>query len=244
MGDPNSFDYTLPTKGIYYDGKLPGGVIQLRPLTTKEEAILYSDSMDLQERMRKILDSCIVNRAVPSDEFLLTDRFGILLALRVNAFGPSYDFKTRCGFCKQTYKAHSDVREFPELEIPEGSTEPFEEELEKGIKVRFRALRGKDEMAIYRTAKRINMANSADASDPSFILNLASRILAINDEELSTLQAENHVKDWRLKVTNAFRKAYLLVEGGVNTTCYTKCKACGSEEEVALPFDPSFFRPD
>ena len=240
------FEIPLPSRGVLYDGKLPTGKVVVRPLTTKEEAVLYAPTGDAVTKINSIISACIVTRDVPPEELLMVDRFAILLSLRTASLGPIYEFPFRCRYCNTQFKARVNIAdEFDIKFMEETATEPFETTLPIcGRRVSFRLLRGKDETGIARHAKKVRM-RSADSGDPSFIHRMAVQIVAVDGVEVNQMQAERFVNTpLDLGDSNALRIAVEKVESGIDTTCYMDCPQCGATNDADMPFSVEFFRPD
>ena len=114
-GTNREFGITLPSMGILYDGKLPGGRILLRPMLTSEEAILYNASGDGISKINAIINACFLTKEIDPQELLLIDRFYILLMLRTRSFGGKYEFPVRCQFCNTQFKTNVNISE--DLEV-------------------------------------------------------------------------------------------------------------------------------
>jgi hypothetical protein len=239
-----AFKLTLPSLGIPYGDKIPGGVIDVRPMTTAEEAILYSASGDGVSKIGAIISACLVTKAVAPEDLLLTDRFYILLLLRSRSFGARYEFPLRCQGCSQQSKTSINLAEDLKVTRMDPSvTEPFEVPLPvSGDTVSLRFLRGKDEIRIAKYAKRVRM-QSSDPSDPSYLYRLALQIVAINGKEVTLADAESYVRKLDIGDSSAMRLATEKNEAGVDTTIYVDCGQCGYTNELEMPFTVEFFRP-
>jgi len=90
---------TLPSKGVYYEGMIPDGVIQVRPMSIYTEKILATVRLaKTGQALDMIFKYCV---RFPNEEFdpanLLTgDSTFLLFYLRGVTFGNLYDFTIKC----------------------------------------------------------------------------------------------------------------------------------------------------
>lgn len=239
-----SFQVDLPSRGIVYDGKLPEGKLQLRPMTTAEEAILYNAAGSGTDKIAQIINSCVLTKGMETDDLLLTDRLYILIMLRTRSYGGDYEFPIRCASCGAQTKTRINIAQDLEIvQMSDGVIEPFEVTLPTSKKrVLMRFLRGKDESRIAKYSKRIRL-QSSDPGDPSHIYRLALQITAIDGQEVKIIDAENFVRDLDISDSNEMRLATDELEKGVDTRVYPECRACGYINEMEMPFSVEFFRP-
>lgn len=151
----------LPSKGAYYQGKVPGGFVQVRPWGLQAEKTMTTQRL---VRTGEALDYIFQHHVkLPDDldhiDLLSDDRVFLLYYLRGISHGPEYEFMIKCPECDKMGEHEYDMRElwetvrYPNMEIGD---EPFKvvlpiatEQLQKKhadaefwIKVRF--LRGQD----------------------------------------------------------------------------------------------------
>lgn len=266
----------LPSRGVLYldpttgESLLPSGKVELRKMTAQEESILLSQGSQGLDRIAKIVTNCVrvptlaQNEQPPlvPDDFLLTDRMALLLALRALTFQTThYTFTFRCQFCNQTAKATEDLADLPERNpetiayamLEAGKidaladftlAEPITVSLpDAGQDVDVRFLRGHDEAKIAKRSKRTRMASN-DMGDQSYIYRLALQIVAVDgDSEWPSAKKEAFVRQLSGGDTARMRIAVDDVEPGLDMTVYPSCTACGADNELSLPFTAEFFRP-
>lgn len=257
----SDFEITLPSRGLYYEGKLPGGKIQMSPMTGKEQAILYNPGAEPMKQIEQILRNCVKDSPVPVENLLITDRTYAMVILRIRSFpnGGKYEIPMRCGQCNTQFKHTVDLvndlkvkvyeEEPEELEEnciyipPDEAKEPFTLILPMSEKeITYRLLRGYDESQIAANSKRFLM-QSSDIADPSFCHRVALMVQTIDGEKL----------DWQGKFT--FANSLLAGdvqelnddadynESGMSLLLETVCNRCGYTEEVGMHFTAEFFRP-
>ena len=242
--DHRAFTVPLPSKGVLYGGAYKSGLVEVRPMTTKEESILYSDG-DTLVQLNKILNRCVQNPEMNLMDMLLQDRFALLIYLRSFSYGSEYDIPFKCSGCG--YKKTITLDLMDELSIKtmdDDAEEPFEVDLpQSGHFIHFRLLRGKDEEIINKKAKRF-MLKSMDDGDPSNIYRLALSIMGVDGVEMPNFEQRVAFVENLIPIdSNVLRLAVEKVEGKIDTTVYHECESCGLTNEFGMPFTAEFFRP-
>ena len=88
----------LPSRGFFYQERIPDGMISMRPMRTSDEKLLAATSGDRTKILDKLIRGCLVSPAeeqMPYDEYLLGDKFFMMLYLRGITYGFNYDFKLK-----------------------------------------------------------------------------------------------------------------------------------------------------
>lgn len=236
-------DYALPSRGVLYGDRLPGGKVQVKPMTSKQHALLVSQGGGVVGKLDAIIDTCCkLPAGITHKELLLTDRFAILLMLRTKSLGSEYTFRWRCRCGNWMSTTVDIVKELDEKSAAPDLKEPIEIELEVG-RVEARFLRGQDEEVVVRNAKRMQM-QSSDNQDPSYLHRLAMQVVSLDGEPF-----ENQIK--RMAFIEALPVADLLrledgvtdAEPGIDTRLYLDCANCGATNEMGMPLTAEFFRP-
>lgn len=244
----------LPSRGVLYknpetgESFLPDGNIVLRPLTTREESILYGQS-DPVEKMHKMVSACVVSKGFDPADLLVIDQFFILLSLRVHSFGAEYDIPIRCQYCREQSKIKLNLVEaFRVQYLSEAATEPFPVTLPVcGKKIGFRLQRVRDQFRLRQHTKRMRM-QTVDSGDPSHLFRLALAIVEIEDanggmQPVKPHEAQQFVQSMHMADSNHLQNEIMRVEGGVDTRIYPECPQCGASNEMRMPFELEFFRP-
>jgi hypothetical protein len=162
----------LPSEGKYYDGLVPDGKVQVRPMGMHADKILATQRLAATgESIDYLFKECV---RFPSDDFnpldlLVGDRIFLLYYLRGVTYGNEYEFAWACSNqeCKTTSIHTYDLNLLYETKIgpnPDYPREPFKivlPELSKWSKenggddfwVEVRLMRGYDLRAIMRTMR-------------------------------------------------------------------------------------------
>lgn len=253
----------LPSRGLLYTG-VPGGEVQIRKMLVAEETALLSAGGDVLTRISRVIQACVsIPGGMRHEDLLLVDRFYLLIALRTDSLGPSYNFSFRCEHCGQINKTTIDiVKELNEkvavpdganghLEVPtaEGEAEnavvlyePIETKLvDLDATVGLRFLRGSDEAEITRQASRVRARG--DGADPTLPMRLARHIVTVDGIELSLLERESLARRLTMRDSATIRLAIEAHEPGIDTTVVRDCTSCGGTNAQSMPFTAEFFRP-
>lgn len=235
----------LPSRGLLYGGKMPDGVAEIRKMTVGEEIILQS-TVGGVALVSALIQACVkLPNGMAHGDLLIGDRLALLIALRVFTFGPQYAYSYNCQACGALTKAEchlgTDITEAP---LTPGLVEPVDVRLEDaGVTASLRFLRGRDEDQVARVAKRTAMASN-DVGDTSMITRMALQLVKIDGQDVPDLQArERFVRELTMPDGLAFRSALDDKEPRVNIGLTPECKACGSVNQLSLPFSLDFFRP-
>ena len=236
----------LPSMGILYGDKLPGGWVEIRPMTTREEKILLSPTHERTELMAKVIEKCVLTETIDTGELLVTDRLYLLFAIRNLTYGAGYQFTVKCPACHNTSPRA--------LRIPEDLTltaldatdeEPFKVTLPMSKqKLELRLLRVKDEEDIKRYT---NQANSrfpdGHMGDLGYEYRLAKHVITIDGAPVTTLEAMKIFEEMHARDSLAMRLTLEKHESGLELNLKCSCSSCGNSFEQPLPMTAEFFRP-
>lgn len=230
---------TLPSRGALYDGKLPGGKVEIRKMTVAEEVILQSTSGGADLVGKLVQACCKLPPGFLHSQLLLSDRIAILIALRVYTFGPRYQVPYTCSGCGAVNKADVDLStDVREREGAPKIVEPIEVSLVDATKrVSLRFLRGSDEATIAKSRKK-------DAPQDETVVRMALQLDKVDGEDLPNLDAKiAFVRALTIPDAMDIRDALEKVEPGLDTRISPACSSCGEVNEMQMPMTPEFFRP-
>jgi hypothetical protein len=77
-----------------------------------------------------------------------------------------------------------------------------------------------------------------------YIYRAALRVVTVDGEEVDIAEAQHLVKSLRGKDALAFRQAVERVNFGIDPEVEAPCQYCGYPNDLILPMDKSFFRPE
>lgn len=245
-------EFTLPSRGLLYGGKLPDGQVKLRPMTLKDEKVLFASRSDVLDRLHSILDRCLLTRDVPLSDMLSGDRFFLFVMLRVISFESSYSFKMTCPRCSHSFRYSLPLDKGLEIKMFDGeTTDPFKVKLPRsGHTLELRHLRVRDEDAIrqYRRKQKskalVGEGPSSEDGDPAYSFAYATRIVSIDGVPTKgVLEAVSFCEG-----LGAYDAAFLRTtidenSCGVDLRIHVECPDCSYEIEQMLPVEEEFFFP-
>lgn len=241
MGSPYAIEVTLPSKGKFYDGKIPEGKVRLRPITVEEEKLFLATGRrsDIADR---VLARCIESPLIILSDMLMTDKFYLLLTLRALSYGQDYAFKLVCPSCSTEFNHTLRLPEGLKLKVADDTDiEPFEVKLPlSGKTLQLRHLRGYDETEIDNYLKQLPNVNTADG-DPAYAFRLSRFIVSIDNDVLDTLQKLQFCETMLGRDSLAMRNAIQTHETGPDLTLEVNCPSCRRSIRSSLPMTNEFF---
>jgi len=243
----------LPSRGKLYSDKCPTGLVELFPITGREEALVAGmTASNVSEIFDIILKRCMKSDPNPAlvlsvDEMLSSDKFYLMLVLRANSYGSHYEFTTKCPDCGARVDASCEIPEDFELKMaPDDFREPFTIMLPRlKVNVEFRLLRGKDDADIIRyTRRETSKAHGLEAGDPAFIYRMAKHVLSVDGKPYEISAALRFIENLIGEDISTLKEAVEETTPGVITALDLECQAprCGNYFKADMPFSASFFR--
>lgn len=264
---------TLPSKGLYYDGAVPGGRIEVKPMGLKAEKILTTQRLIRTGEALNFLFKHHVR--IPGDfdplNLLESDREFILYYLRGITHGNNYGFILTCPQCGSISDQEYDLNElYGTIRHPNSDLgpEPFKvvlpyltEKFGQEFWVKIRFLRGYDALKLLgansfvprqaRSKKRKNRDEAVrERRQEHETLNdtLEKNINQIIIEAMGE-QKRNKISKLVDRMHSADISAIMdfLNDNtpGVDNSIETECgnSQCGATLNVPLPITDEFFRP-
>lgn len=233
--------YKVPSAGLF------GGPteVTLRPMTTKEEKIIYT-SRDMSF-IEKIVKSCIVEpKNVDIDLLHPNDITYLLYMIRELTFGPNYKQKMQCPYCGLRQDIEIDITEMTyEILDLESLDEKLNVKLPVcGDTVQLKLLSQGDFNHIDEYIKRLVRQNKLeDPEGYKYVYRFAKMIKTINGEEKEDIkEVISYVDNLNMKDFGAIKETLQNIPIGINTLNIRKCRNCGEEVEVFGAAVPEFFR--
>ena len=247
----DSTDIVFPSKGVYYDGKMPEGRAEIRAWTTAEIKLLVSarsTNSKLEKALDRVIDSCLrLPPGVKHSDLLYTDGFYALIAQRIFTYDPKFQSEFKCGDCGTKNKVWIDLLEDLNPILPkEGASEPIEVHLPKsGIPLTLKLLRRKDAASAnkYSKTKLDKSPMAADFGDPGFSYRLALQIVTIDGEKTGMGEKLVWVDSLHAKDLMALENTLEDHTSGVDPVVTKDCQRCGEESKFVVPMNIEFFRP-
>ena len=263
-------NFSLPSKGYFYGGKIPDGKVQMRPMGLHTEKILATQRLlQTGQALDEIYKKCVrfPTQFDPLD-LLNGDRTFILFILRGISHGNIYEFAAKCTkeSCGATSTYEYDLNEVGKhIRYPESSEEPVKLIMPHLSKVtgrevyaEVRYLRGRDTQIMNQTRK-VKESLTGGMARSSKELPDDKPIIAPVDNTLEeniylAVQSISGVTD-RIKIQHIVQnklheKDFDIIfdwladsAPGIDAEIVITCPKCQNEMTLDLPITESFLRP-
>jgi hypothetical protein len=180
----------LPSLGVLYEGKIPGGVIKLRPMTVADEKLMFSSKATPAAVFDDIIEHCLLTKDLALADYLLGDKYFMLSMLRFDSYGSTYTYKFTCPACGVKQEAEMELAQCLKVNpLNEDFKEPLECKLPmSGRVIGYRLLRVSDEREFDRVAKDAKLRGKDPLAELySFVR--ARRILSIDGVSITLGEA-------------------------------------------------------
>jgi len=239
----------LPTKGWFYaeDHPLHGKEsIEIRYMTAKDTDILTSKSL-LKKGVAvdRMLQNIIVDKGVKVDDLYSGDKNAILIAARINGFGPDYKTKVTCPSCGNVSDHSFNLEEVKcedfenEASISIGGTFKIELPVTQ-VTVECRLLTGGDEKKMFNQSEKRKKHNLPET-------NLTDQyklfIVSINGETDRGL-VEKFVDLMPARDATHLKSNYEKASPNVDLSHDYSCDSCDADTQINIPFSANFFWPN
>ncbi len=239
-------EITLPSRGLFYNGEVPDGLVHVEPMGTKQEKIFAAGKQG-SVVLNRIFDDCL-SCPIPHLDLILGDRIWVLINIRAVSRGSMYDFPFKCEECGKKDTAEVDLLKLPLKHPPKDLTPadlPFKVKLPiKNIELGLRLLTGKDDEAVERYGQQVAKHSPVEAEEAKYVYRLARRIVSVDDEKMGIQELMKLVEEIRGLDSQALQEAFDEFEVGPTLEMEPTCNHCGYvNDEVILPIRGQFFRP-
>lgn len=238
----------LPSGAAFYpEGHPLHGLdkVEIKMMTTKEEDILTNQSyIDNGVVLDKLFESIVMVDVRPKD-MIDADKMAIMIAARVEAYGPEYTVTLACNKCQNLYLWEVDLSSFEPAEAspdyektPNGS---FVVELPKSESVvEFQHLLPDQIESITKTVDKMKSLNVNTNFNTEFYKRV---ILSVNGVDKAEAIAA-FVDNMKILDSRKFLKAYQSTVPSLNTTVNSTCPECGNQNKGGMPVQGNFFFPE
>lgn len=221
-------------------------VVEIRPMTTREEDILTSRALLKKGTViSELIKSCLLDKSINPVDLLVGDRNALMVAIRVTGYGAEYDAEVECSSCSTKTKQTFDLTQLPlkRLEIDPVilGENTFEFLLPHSKKrVRFKFMTGRDEEEISVTQEKQKKLGLQ--SDSLVTTNLLYSIVSI-EGVTDRAKIASFVRNMPARDSLALRTYIKNNEPGIEMKQGVTCPSCGHEEEVGMPINTGFLWP-
>jgi hypothetical protein len=252
----NVFNYVVPTyivdlpsRGVYYPLGHPlhnKSTVEMREMTAKEEDILFNKSfIERGVVLDRLLSSIFIDKEIQPNTLLTIDKNALLLAARINGYGPEYGIKVECPRCSTEFETSVDLNDL--LKIKEAELKQGMKFLENGLVrielpqtkwiVDVKPLNGFDQEKLNKTLegkkKHKLEENAIIESIKSFVVSINS----VEDEEV----IYDAILKMPAKDSKYLRSNYSDVFPNITTETKVNCIICSNETDMEVPFNINFF---
>jgi hypothetical protein len=235
----------LPSGGMFYPNRQ--ATLKTKGLTAQEDDILFSTELITQNKvLHAVLESAVIDPNLRPDDMLSCDRNYVLIQLRIDGFGKEYEpGPMQCENCGGIYSPKVDLSLLKVKELkhmPDNDGMYFIELPMSKVKLRFRLLNGRDELALQSkgvSAIKKGVMKSKRMWSERYLL----QIMEVNGES-DKIFIKSFIDNMPLGDSQFFRKYAFEVEPGIDLNYNFTCSHCGHEDERAVPITPRLFYPD
>jgi hypothetical protein len=239
----------LPTKGRFYPDDHPlhnEESVEIRYMTAKDTDVLTSKSL-LKKGVAvdRMLQNVLVDKSIKVDELYSGDKNAILIAARINGFGPEYKTKVTCPSCGYALEHSFDLEEVEcdglqsEYSISINGTFKVELPVTK-VSVECRLLTGGDEKRIFNQSEKRKKHNLPET-------NLTDQyklfIVSINGETDRGL-VDKFVDLMPARDSTYLKSIYEKASPNIDLSYDFSCNSCDAETKIDIPFSANFFWPN
>jgi hypothetical protein len=255
--NPTTF-VSLPSKGKLYPEEHPlfgKEEIEIKQMTAKQEDILTSKSL-LKKGVAidRFVQSMLVDQSIDVDSLLLGDKGAILVAARVDGYGPDYTTSVTCPSCANTTEYTFDLEEQQEemlsdssevvsSDLPENVSRTQEGtfliSLNAGFDVEVRPLYSSDEKRLIKTMANRQKAKMQDSAVTDQLKTMIVSIAGYSDRPT----VNKAVDVMPIRAVREIRETYQKIIPSVDLKRNFSCDACGAETMLEVPLTAEFFWP-
>ena len=246
MFEAPTYVLDLPSKGMFYENGQ--STLKVKALTAQEDDILFTPELITQNKvLHAVLDSAVIDEYLRPEDMLSCDRNYVLIQLRINGFGSEYEpGPMGCDNCGGVYTPKVDlsklsIKELKHAPDPDGLY--FVELPMSKVKVRFRLLNGKDELALQGKGMASIKKQGGFKAKKMWSERYLLQIMEVNGE-VDKIFIKSFIDAMPLGDSQFFRKFAFEVEPGIDLNYNFTCTHCGHEDEKIVPITPRLFYPD
>lgn len=242
----------LPSRGVFYpeENPLSNGTVEIKYMTAREEDILTDQNLLKQGlALDKLIESVVVDPTVNTDDLLLGDKGAIVLAARISAYGPHYQFTVDCPECGERNTVNVNLAEIEAKDIDFSQVEQGQNEFEielpaTEVTATVKLLTHKDDKIMRNELKKVK--RSSGPNDVRVQTQITTRlkhfIVALNGDR-SKDQVRRFVDNMPARDSFALRQFIQKINPDIDLSTHFVCDFCGYDERVDIPLDANFFFP-
>tara|TARA_R110002020_G_scaffold217811_1_gene425609 strand:+ start:672 stop:1481 length:810 start_codon:yes stop_codon:yes gene_type:complete len=241
---PTTF-VSLPTGGKFYPPEHPlhgKDSVEIKQMTTREEEILTNQSLIKQGLLTdRLIQSVLLDKEINPESLFIGDKNAILVALRIDGYGPEYNISVPCPSCNEVNNKEVDLSALgikgvdDTIETTENGT--FVVNLPRsGAKIELRLLTGLDEKKIAETNKKTKKYGLERPIATQYSHMIASVNGNGDQSIISGFAANLPAFDSRI-----IRNEYKKINPDVDMSFDFQCDECGHDQGMEVPITANFF---
>jgi hypothetical protein len=245
----------LPSRGKFYTSNpaLKDGWVHVREYCAQEESLLAQMNREnVQHILNAIINNCLEGSNVTAEELTSEDAFYLLVWLRANSYGPSYDIEVECPH-RDCAQQDTHIINLANLTInyltEEDPEEPITIVLPKTrIKVDVCCLRRSMELEATKRQMTLKQMKGLHKGDTTDLLKRAYSISSVTTPDGQSTSDRLAIENLCLKYlpsadSLAIDESLEKFRHGVDVNIELTCNACGRPIFTVVPPGPEFFRP-
>jgi len=237
--------FTLPSRGLPYNGAIPDQVT-MRAMTTLDEKIRLSTN-GLNSIVALINSCTIAPEEFEASNLKMFDIQYLLYMLRAITYGSDYPVSVYCDHCDKYVDVTINLDELAVTELDDDYTEPFDVgplPVSKDM-LQCKIVSIGEMIEIEKESKRILNKFKDYVGDPEFILSYKYMVYSINGNVLPDFKKQAYIENMNAKDLRYLDVVYDKKANGygVNTVIETECPICGAPLVFNMPVNDEFFRP-
>jgi len=244
----------LPSGGRFYPQGHPlhnQEVVEIRFMTARDEDVLTSPTLLRKGiALDKFIQGVLVNQNINVEDLLVGDKSAIMIAARITGYGPEYKVNIKCGHCETEVDHEFDLSDYSKYFIKDKSEEtPFELNADGTFSaslpvskrvVSVRLLTARDEKRVQKMAEMKTKKNLAESVTTDMLKTI---VVSLDDVRDPNILAEE-LLDLPARDSLFIRKNYANLVPKVEMREHFECMYCGTETEMEVPLEATFFWPD
>ena len=244
----------LPSKGKFYghNPALKDGWVNIREYCAQEESMLaHMNRENVQHVLNNIINNCIESNSIDANELTTEDAFYLLVWLRANSYGPTYEMDVTCPHedCNYNDIYRINLGQLKVNYLEEEVKEPIVVKLPKsGLTAEIRCMRRGMEMDAADRASELRKIKGLHKGDITDLVKRSFSITKIISPSGDTTTARTDIEDFCTKYMPSADS--LVVDNALSTYTHgadvnvkLQCMSCSRDIYTMIPPGPEFFRP-
>ena len=219
--------------------------VEVKMMTTKEEDILTNQSyIENGLVIDRLLESIVIPK-IDAQEMFDSDKMAIIIAARIEAYGPDYAVAVMCDACGEVNKRNIDLLQIQDkviknvFEVSDHGTVIVELPKSKKV-VEFKHILPKSIASIEKSVQKMQKLKI----NTNFTSEFFKRIIVSLDGDENKEKISSFIDNLRIMDSRFLSLVYNKSLPSLDTSFKARCDSCGHESEGGLPIQANFFFPE